>query len=125
MFDVWTKVFKMSLFFVYRVDCSEPPIFPWDRRYIARLTINGGLLTLLQDGSPEGKALDLDDLTEKLGCVNSLYIGRITWKSVIGSSHSQQTRSAGNVFVNVIARLFSFLDRQSAALAKRRKGKQR
>ena len=32
----------------------------------------------------------------------------MNWKSVIGSSHLQQTRSAGNVFVNVIAHFFPF-----------------
>ena len=32
----------------------------------------------------------------------------MNWKSVIGSSHLQQTRSTGNVFVNVIAHLFPF-----------------
>ena len=52
------------------IDCSHSPIFPWDRRDIARPTINGGhldfqivVLTVMQDGSPQRKALDLDDLT--------------------------------------------------------------
>ena len=44
------------------IDCSQSPIFPWDRRYIARLTIYGGHLdfqvvvfTLLQGGSRNAK----------------------------------------------------------------------
>ena len=41
-------------------------------------------------------------------CEQSIYIGLITWKSVIGSSQLQQTGSAGDVFVNVIPRLFHF-----------------
>ena len=52
------------------IDCSQSPIFPRDRRDIARPTINAGhldfqivVLTLMQDGSPQRKALDLDDLT--------------------------------------------------------------
>ena len=61
------------------VDCSQSPIFSSDPRDIARLTVNGchlhfqmyrgcgrrGLLTLMQDGSPQRKAFDLKDLTEK------------------------------------------------------------
>ena len=52
------------------IDCSQSPIFPRDRRDIARPTINAGhldfqivVLTFMQDGSPQRKALDLDDLT--------------------------------------------------------------
>ena len=65
------------------VDCSQSPIFSWDRLDVARLTVNDGhldfqmyrggrasgiiavVLTLTQDRSPLHKALDLDDFTEK------------------------------------------------------------
>ena len=52
------------------IDCSQSPIFPRDREDIVRPTISGGhldfqivVLTLMQDSSPQRKALDLDDLT--------------------------------------------------------------
>ena len=56
---------------VFVIDCSQSLIFSRDRRDIARLIINGVhldfqiVLTLMQDGSPERKALDLDHITEK------------------------------------------------------------
>ena len=51
-----------------QVDCSQSPNFPWDRRDIARVTVNGDILifmTLIQDGNPQRIALDLDDLMGK------------------------------------------------------------
>ena len=76
------------------VDCSQSPIFSWDRLDIPRLTVTGILifkgtegagvgdyssapapwvvLTLMQDGSPSRKALDLHVLTKKWRTVNSL-----------------------------------------------------
>ena len=52
------------------IDCSQSPIFPWDRRDIVRLTVNGGHLDFhdthpTEDGNPQRIALDLDDLTGK------------------------------------------------------------
>ena len=50
------------------IDCLQSPIFPWDRRDIARVTVNGDILifmTLIQDGNPQRIPLDLDDLMGK------------------------------------------------------------
>ena len=41
---MWTAVHSHALKVVHRVDCSQSPIFPLDRRERARLTVNGGHL---------------------------------------------------------------------------------
>ena len=54
---VWTVVHSHVLKVVDRVDCSQSPIFPSDRRDRARLTVNGGHLDFKCTESDLGKSI--------------------------------------------------------------------
>ena len=55
--QVWTAVHSHALKVVDRVDCSQSPIFPSDRRDRARLTVNGGHLDFKCTESDLGKSI--------------------------------------------------------------------
>ena len=55
--QVWTEIHSHALKVVHRVDWSQLPTFPWDRRYRARLTVNGGNLDFKCTESELGKGI--------------------------------------------------------------------